>query len=106
LRRELSDERAQQRWRARGSSFIATISGEQLDLLDTADLVVWNVDTPADRQLVERDPIYRQLAVAREGRDLFLDEETNAALSFGKVLSIPFLLDELVPELAATVAGG
>jgi iron complex transport system substrate-binding protein len=44
--------------------------------------------------------------VAREGRDLFLDEETNAALSFGKVLSIPFLLDELVPELAATVAGG
>ncbi len=86
-------------------SFIATISGEQLDLLDTADLVVWNVDTPADRELVERDPIYPQLAVAREGRDLFLDEETNAALSFGTVLSIPFLLDELVPELAGTVAG-
>lgn len=89
-----------------GDSFIATISAEQLELLDVADLVVWNVDTPADREAVTSNPIYQQLEVARSGRDVLLDEQANAALSFGTVLSLPYLLDELVPELADTVPTG
>lgn len=89
-----------------GDSFMATVSAEQLELLDGADLVVWNVDTPADRETVENDPIYQQLEVARDGKDVFLDEQANAALSFGTVLSLPFLLEELVPQLADKVATG
>lgn len=86
-----------------GDSFTASISAEQLQLLNSANLVVWNVDTPADRATVESNPIYQQLEVRRAGRDLFLDERANAALSFGTVLSLPFLLDSLVPQLADKV---
>lgn len=89
-----------------GDAFLATISAEQLELLNAADVVVWNVDTPADRELVEQNPIYQQLEVRAAGRDLFLDEQSNAALSFGTVLSLPFLLDELVPQLAEKVPSG
>ncbi len=44
----------------------------------------------------------------KEGRDIFLDvnDPLAGALSFSTVLSLPFLLDELVPQLAAAVAGG
>ncbi|MDP9386821.1 MAG: iron-siderophore ABC transporter substrate-binding protein [Actinomycetota bacterium] len=87
-----------------GDSFTATISAEQLELLNTADVVVWNVDSPADRAAVETNPIYGQLEIRRAGRDLFLDEQTNAALSFSSVLSLPAALDTLVPQLAEKVA--
>ncbi len=69
--------------------------------MNAADVVVWNVDTPADRATVESNPVYQQLEIKRAGRDLFLDEQTNAALSFSTVLSLPVALDTLVPQLAA-----
>ena len=56
-------------------------------------------------EAVRTDPLYRRLDAAREGRDLFLEEALSAALSFGTVLSLPFLLDDLVPMLAAAVDG-
>ncbi|MBW3558038.1 MAG: iron-siderophore ABC transporter substrate-binding protein [Actinobacteria bacterium] len=84
-----------------GDAFTATISTEQLELLNAADVVVWNVDTQADRETVDSNPVYQQLEIKRAGRDLFLDEQTNAALSFSTVLSLPVALDTLVPQLAA-----
>lgn len=86
-----------------GEEFTAAISSEQLELLDKADVVVWNVDSADDRATVEGNPIYQQLEIRRAGRDLFLDEQVNAALSFGTVLSLPVVLDELVPQLAQKV---
>jgi len=47
----------------------------------------------------------RPTTAPREGRDLFLEETLSGALSFGTVLSLPFLLDELVPRIAAAVDG-
>ena len=40
-----------------------------------------------------------------KGRDIFLDGTLSAALSFSSVLSLPYVLDELVPQLAAAVDG-
>ncbi len=89
-----------------GDSFFATISGEQLSLVD-ADVLIWIVNSPAEREALEGEPVYAQLGAAREGRDLFLEfsEPLAGALSFSTVLSLPFLLDELVPQLAAAVDG-
>lgn len=88
-----------------GEEFTAAISSEQLELLDQAGVVVWNVDTDDDRAVVEGNPIYQQLEIRRAGRDLFLDEQVNAALSFSTVLSLPVVLEELVPQLAQKVGG-
>lgn len=38
--------------RLAGDGFTATISTEQLELLNGADVVIWNVDTQADRDAV------------------------------------------------------
>lgn len=81
-----------------GDSFFTAISKERLDLLDT-DVLVWVVNTDADRAAIEADPLVQQLAATREGRSIFLDQQLSGAASFSSVLSLPYLLDELVPQL-------
>ena len=89
-----------------GDSFFAVISREKLDLLD-ADALTWIVNPPAEQETIEDDPLYQKLDVVSEGRDIFLgvNEPLAGALSFSTVLSLPFLLDKLVPQLAAAVDG-
>lgn len=88
-----------------GESFFVSISRERLDLLDT-DVLVWVISTDAERQAIENDALYQQLDVARQQRAVFLDQELSGAASFSSVLSLPFLLDRLVPQLAAALEGG
>jgi iron complex transport system substrate-binding protein len=89
-----------------GDGFFAQISEERLNLLDT-DVLVWIVNSQEAADALRENQIYQQLDVAQEGRDIFLDvnEPLAGALSFSTVLSLPFLLDELVPRLAAAVDG-
>ena len=52
-------------------------------------------------------PQYGNLDVSKEGRDVFIpeDDPLYEATSFQTVLSVPFLLDGLVPRLAAAADG-
>ena len=85
-----------------GNSFYADLSRERLELIDT-DVLVWVTVLAENFEAVRTDPLYRRLDVAREDRDLFLEQTLSGALSFGTVLSLPFALTELVPRLAAAV---
>lgn len=87
-----------------GDSFFADLSRERLGLIDT-DVLIWVTVLAESVEAVRTDPLYRRLDVAREDRDVFLEETLSGALSFGSVLSLPFALDELVPRLAAAVEG-
>jgi iron complex transport system substrate-binding protein len=90
-----------------GKDFGANISKERIDLLNT-DVLVWLVDDYAkDKATVQNDPLYSALKVKKEGRDIFLTntEELGNASSFVTVLSLPFLLDGLVPQLAEAIDG-
>jgi iron complex transport system substrate-binding protein len=90
-----------------GKEFGASISRERTDLLDT-DVLVWLVDDYAtDKAKIHADPLYAKLKVKTEGRDIFLEneEQLGGATSFVTALSLPFLLDGLVPQLAAAVDG-
>lgn len=81
-------------------------SAERLDLVDV-DLLLWleDADDPGPAAL-RADPLYRGLDVVEQGRDLFLGYELYAgALSFSSVLSLLFLLDELVPAMSAAIDG-
>lgn len=90
-----------------GDQFYAFISTEQLRLLDAADVVVWHqMAWSPGRKAIEQNPIYRTLRIAREGRHLFLEGEIDDALQFGTVLSLPYLLDHLVPMLEEVVPAG
>jgi hypothetical protein len=85
-----------------GDDFYADFSSERIDLLDT-DVLLWFID----REEIAGEGFYRRLAVAREGRDVFLGGESDltGAFSFNSVLSLPFLLDELPPRVAAAIDG-
>lgn len=90
-----------------GDAFYGTLSGERMDLLDT-DILLWTTSAEQTAAL-EADPLYQSLAVAQEGRDLFLDTTgadglAGPAIVFGSVLSFPAAFDELVPQLAERLA--
>jgi iron-siderophore transport system substrate-binding protein len=88
-----------------GDDFGGQLSGEKLDLLDVGALVWFANPGPAEK--VRDNKVYRRLNVRTEGRDVFLPEngELYEATSFISVLSIPMLVDELVPKLAAAADG-
>ena len=83
----------------------ATISDEEMELLDR-DLLVWNVGyEPELRAEIESKVLYPQLDVVKAGHSVFIQDPLIAgALTWGTVLSIPYAVDGLVPILAAALA--
>ena len=70
-------------------------------------MLVWEIG--ADKKslaAVKDSAIYRRLAVAREGRDVFVQDPVLAgAMALISVLSLQLVLDRLVPMLAAALDG-
>lgn len=90
-----------------GKDFGATISKERIDLLNV-DALVWLIpDYAKDKAKIQADPLYAALDVMKKGGDLYLEdgETLGSATSFISVLSLPFLLEGLVPQLAEAVDG-
>ena len=83
-----------------GDSFYAQLSEEQLRLLDQDVVVVYGS---------EKDfagfPLFKRLDAVREGRVIYMDVDGDFAnaLGFSSPLSIPFALDQAVPQLAEAV---
>lgn len=89
-----------------GEEFSAPVSRERLSLADT-DVMVWVVNDPEGREQLSDEELYQNLDVAQEGRDVFLqpDGQLGGAMSFSSVLSLPYLLDNLVPMLETAIDG-
>ncbi|MGD9999495.1 MAG: ABC transporter substrate-binding protein [Ilumatobacteraceae bacterium] len=85
-----------------GQAFIPI---EQLGVLDAADVLLWATETPSDRAALEAEPLYMALEEVRDGRLVFTDGVTAGAIYFTSPLSLPFVLEHLVPALASTIAG-
>ena len=83
----------------------AFIPLERLSVLDRADVLVWATENESDRDRLEEEPFYRNLARVEDGRLVFTDGLVAGAIYFTSVLSLPYVLDELVPALASTLAG-
>ena len=83
--------------------FGGSISVEKADLIDVDTLVWVNGKETTEKEV----PQYGNLNVSKEGRDVFIPEEDPLyeATSFQSVLSVPFLIDGIVPRLAAAVDG-
>ncbi|MGY1609608.1 MULTISPECIES: ABC transporter substrate-binding protein [unclassified Geodermatophilus] len=80
------------------------VSQERLDLLE-ADVLAVNGYDQAD---ADADRLFSVLDVVTQGRTVLLggySGDVSAALGFGSPLSLPYLLDEVVPALAAAADG-
>lgn len=88
---------------AGATEFGSSISVEQADAVDV-DALVWINSEEATADAV---PQYSNLDVSKEGRDIFIaeDDPLYDATSFQTVLSVPVLIEGLVPKLAAAVDG-
>ena len=76
------------------------LSQERLDLLN-ADVLAVNGYNQED---ADADTLFSSLDVVTQGRTVLLGSysgDVSAALGFGSPLSLPYLLDEAVPALAA-----
>ncbi|MEU6806388.1 iron-siderophore ABC transporter substrate-binding protein [Streptomyces neyagawaensis] len=90
-----------------GDQFGANISKERTDLLDQ-DALVWQVtDVKKDADKLHKDASYKDLNVVKEGREVYVSETSDYgnALSMGTVLSLRYVVERLVPQLAAAVDG-
>jgi len=87
-------------------TFGASISRERLDIVD-ADALVWITFSDEENETIKNDALYQNLRARQEGRDIFISESDPLydALNFNTVLSLPFTLENLVPQLAAAVDG-
>lgn len=89
-----------------GDQFYTEISAERAGLLD-ADLLLWDQLSyvPGGRATVEANPLVGQLDAMQDGRALFLPEDLEYAFAFNTVLSLPFLLDGIIPMIEAATDG-
>ncbi|MEW2499691.1 iron-siderophore ABC transporter substrate-binding protein [Amycolatopsis sp. NPDC047767] len=90
-----------------GDKFGANISAERTDLLNV-DALVWIVDTiPGGQATLAKDKLYSGLNVAKQKREVFIEDPSTdgSATSFVSVLSLPYTLERIVPQLTAAVDG-
>ncbi|WP_409438813.1 ABC transporter substrate-binding protein [Psychromonas sp. GE-S-Ul-11] len=85
-----------------GDAFYASFSEERLDLLNN-DIVVWlaseeAVESASTAIFRERMPFYK------DHKEYFTGDLVGGAFSFFSYLSIQYLIDEMVPELAKVTA--
>ncbi|OZM81165.1 ABC transporter substrate-binding protein [Pseudonocardia sp. MH-G8] len=83
----------------------ASIPLEQLGTLNAADVLIWATEDAEARTALEEQAVYRQLTPVREGNLVFTDAVLAGAIYFTTPLSLPYVLDNLVPLLEKAVAG-
>jgi iron complex transport system substrate-binding protein len=88
------------------NDFGGSLSAERADLLDI-DLILWDYHAAADRRAIAAKPLYSQLAVHRDGHEVFEQESSPLydALSKTSVLSVPVALKLLAPRFDAALDG-
>ncbi len=85
-----------------GDQFYAQFSQERFRLLDEDAVVMYGPE-----KTIKANPVFGRLDAVREDRIVYLDlgDQIAGALGFSSPLSLPYLVDEIVPKLAAAVDG-
>ncbi|HZO37099.1 MAG TPA: ABC transporter substrate-binding protein [Solirubrobacteraceae bacterium] len=88
-----------------GKDFGGQLAAEKIGLLDVGALIWFAGPGPAAK--IKKNRLYATLNVHTQGRDIFIPEKGTLyeATSFLSVLSIPLLVDKLVPRIAAAADG-
>jgi iron complex transport system substrate-binding protein len=87
-----------------GDAFFVSISPEDLSVIDT-DVVVW-IGLGDDNTAAVRDlPTRPSTRAFQEGREIVADDMLSGAFSHASPLSLEYVIEHLVPELALAVDG-
>lgn len=87
-----------------GDAFFVSISAEDLSVIDT-DVVVW-IGLGVDNTGAVRDlPTRPSTRAYQEGREIVADDLLSGAFSHASALSLEYVIEHLVPELALALDG-
>ena len=87
-----------------GDLFYSTFSWEEISRVDR-DVLMWISGEPTVIEQIRSNPLREQLTAAKDGREIFLGQLEAGAFSFASPLSIPYFLEQLVPQLEAAIDG-
>jgi len=82
----------------------AYIPVERISVLDSADVLVWGTESDSDRTALEKVPGFTNLAAVKGNRSIYTGGELAGAIYFASPLSLPYVVDRLVPMLAKAFA--
>jgi iron complex transport system substrate-binding protein len=77
----------------------AYIPVEKLDVLDAGKVLIWATEDDKAKAELEKNKLFGRLEAVRAGRSLYTGGELAGAIYFSTVLSLPYVLDQLVPQL-------
>lgn len=83
----------------------ANIPVENLDVLNAADVLIWGTESDDDITALEDEPFVTAISAMQNDSVVNTDGITAGAIYFTSALSLPYVLDSLVPALADAVAG-
>ena len=81
----------------------AQIPAEDTKVLNDAKILVWGNEGAEDEADIRADKVLSQLDAMKAGRVVFTGDMVTSAIYFGSVLSIPYVLDALIPKLDEVV---
>ncbi|GAA3741465.1 iron-siderophore ABC transporter substrate-binding protein [Salinactinospora qingdaonensis] len=85
--------------------FYGTLSMENADKIDAQTMVMW-FNTAEDQQRIEDNEVFQQIPAVRDGGYIaFNDPALAMAVSTPNPLSLPWAMDEFVPELGKAAQG-
>ncbi len=87
-------------------NFAVEISEEEFGSIGGADVLVVFASTPRDEKDIRANELFSRLPNVQDDRVVYLsdpEDQNYGALSFNTVLSTPYLLENLVPEVAELV---
>lgn len=84
----------------------AYIPIEQLSVLNAADVLIWGTESQEDVDALMSTPGFTDLAAVQANRSIYTGGELAGAIYFTSPLSLPYVVDQLVPQLAAALPAG
>ncbi|MEU9020513.1 iron-siderophore ABC transporter substrate-binding protein [Actinomadura sp. NPDC048394] len=87
-----------------GDGFAAELSMEKLSVLDTDVLLSYYNDDPATQKKFEGDKLFSGLPVVKRGSYVRLDLKAFWPLRTPTALSVPYVVDHVVPQIAKAAA--
>jgi iron complex transport system substrate-binding protein len=87
-----------------GDAFYSSFSFEEMNRLDR-DLLLWISGDWTTNEKIKANSLRQQLQAAAEGREVFMGQLEAGAFSFSSPLSLPYFLDQLVPQIDAALDG-
>ena len=89
---------------AGGRNFTVPISAEDLSPLD-ADALLWFAVNESSLNSIRRLALRRSLNAHKQGREIYIPPLLTSSFSHASLLSLPYVLDELVPSLEKALDG-